>query len=51
MTADQRQPGVDDADDTRPSRLCGFPTESTNRHLDFYWRGTLPILKRFVEER
>jgi uncharacterized protein YndB with AHSA1/START domain len=31
--------------------LSGFPTESIFKHLDFYWRGTLMILKRFVEQR
>jgi uncharacterized protein YndB with AHSA1/START domain len=31
--------------------LSGFPTESIFKHLDFYWRGTLGVLKRFVEAR
>jgi len=31
--------------------LGGFPTESIFKHLDFYWRGTLRILKQFVEGR
>ena len=31
--------------------ISGFPTESIFRHFDFYWRTTLAILKRFVEER
>ncbi|MGE0789564.1 MAG: SRPBCC domain-containing protein [Sandaracinaceae bacterium] len=31
--------------------LSGFPTEPIEKHLRFYWRGTLPILKRFVEDR
>ena len=29
--------------------LSQFPTESIFKHLEFYWRGTLGILKRFVE--
>lgn len=29
--------------------VTGFPTESIFRHLDFYWRSTLHVLKRFVE--
>lgn len=29
--------------------ISNFPTESIFRHFDFYWRVTLPILKRFVE--
>jgi hypothetical protein len=28
-----------------------FPTEAIFKHLDFYWRSTLGILKRFIEER
>lgn len=28
----------------------GFPTEAIYRHVDFYWRVTLGILKTFVEE-
>ena len=31
--------------------LSGFPTESIFKHLDFYWRGTIGILKKFVESR
>lgn len=31
--------------------ISAFPTESIFRHFDFYWRTTLGILKRFVEER
>jgi uncharacterized protein YndB with AHSA1/START domain len=31
--------------------LSGFPTEAILKHLDFYWRVTLGILKQFVEER
>ncbi len=30
--------------------MDGFPTASISKHLDFYWRGTLGILKRFIEE-
>lgn len=26
-----------------------FPTESIYRHMDFYWRGTLSVLKDFIE--
>lgn len=31
--------------------LSGFPTEAIEKHQAFYWRGTLVIFKRFVEER
>lgn len=31
--------------------VTGFPTESIFKHLDFYWRGTLGVLKQFVEKR
>jgi uncharacterized protein YndB with AHSA1/START domain len=31
--------------------LGNFPTETIGKHLDFYWRTTLEILKRFVEGR
>jgi uncharacterized protein YndB with AHSA1/START domain len=27
----------------------GFPTESIFRHLDFYWRGTMSVLKELAE--
>jgi len=30
-------------------RVSNFPTEAIFRHFDFYWRMTLPVLKRFVE--
>lgn len=30
--------------------LSNFPTEAILRHLDFYWRVTLGILKQFVEQ-
>ncbi len=30
-------------------RLSNFPTETIFRHVDFYWRGTLMVLKKFVE--
>jgi uncharacterized protein YndB with AHSA1/START domain len=30
--------------------VTGFPTESIFKHLDFYWRGTTHVLKRFLEE-
>lgn len=30
--------------------LTQFPTGSIFKHLDFYWRGTLGIFKRFVEQ-
>lgn len=29
--------------------LENFPTESILRHLDFYWRVTIEVLKRFIE--
>lgn len=31
--------------------LRGFPTESIYKHLDFYWRVTVGILKDFIEQR
>lgn len=31
--------------------LGNFPTATIQKHLDFYWRTTLEILKRFVEGR
>lgn len=31
--------------------LRNFPTESIFRHLDFYWRVTVGLLKKFVEEK
>lgn len=30
--------------------LSNFPTESIYKHVDFYWNGTLFLLKAFVEE-
>jgi uncharacterized protein YndB with AHSA1/START domain len=30
-------------------RLENFPTESIYKHLDFYWKGTLGLLKAFIE--
>jgi uncharacterized protein YndB with AHSA1/START domain len=30
--------------------VTGFPTETIFKHLDFYWRGTISVLKRFLEE-
>lgn len=32
-------------------RLCDAPTESIERHLVFYWRTTLEVLRRHVEAR
>ena len=29
--------------------VSNFATESIFRHLDFYWRGTMGVIKRFVE--
>ena len=29
--------------------VSGFPTQTIFKHLDFYWRGTLGVLKNFVE--
>jgi hypothetical protein len=29
--------------------LRDFPTHTIYKHLDFYWRTTLEILKQFVE--
>jgi uncharacterized protein YndB with AHSA1/START domain len=31
--------------------LSNFVDESIYRHVKFYWNGTLPVLKRFCEER
>lgn len=31
--------------------IHGFPLETIYKHLQFYWRGTLPILRDFVERR
>jgi uncharacterized protein YndB with AHSA1/START domain len=31
--------------------LTNFPTESIFKHLDFYWRTTLEIIKRLVEKQ
>ena len=28
----------------------GFPNETTYKHLDFYWRGTIVLLKNWVEK-
>lgn len=30
-------------------RVSGFPDEVVRRHLELYWRGTLPSFKAFVE--
>lgn len=29
--------------------ITGFPTEAIFKHLEFYWRGTVGILKSFIE--
>ncbi len=29
--------------------VTGFPTETIFKHLDFYWRGTVGILKKLIE--
>lgn len=31
-------------------KLSNFPTESIYRHLAFYWRVTLELLKKFIEK-
>jgi uncharacterized protein YndB with AHSA1/START domain len=31
--------------------VSGFPNEVVRRHLELYWRGTLPMFKAFVEAR
>lgn len=41
----------DGAQTTLTVTISGFPTTSIFKHLDFYWRGTLSILQRFVEAR
>ena len=28
----------------------GFPNETTYKHLEFYWRGTIVLLKNWVEQ-
>ena len=38
-----------EADTQLSLTLRNFPTESIFKHVDFYWTGTLGILKRFVE--
>jgi len=30
--------------------LCNFPTETIFKHLDFYWRTTLELIKSVVEK-
>lgn len=30
--------------------ITNFPTESIFRHIDFYWRVTIDVIKRFVED-
>ncbi|HEY0770119.1 MAG TPA: SRPBCC domain-containing protein, partial [Sphingobacteriaceae bacterium] len=32
-------------------KMENFPTETIFKHLDFYWQGTLSLLKDFVEKR
>ncbi|HXP50921.1 MAG TPA: SRPBCC domain-containing protein [Bacteroidia bacterium] len=29
----------------------GFPNETTYKHLEFYWRGTIVLLKNWVEKQ
>jgi uncharacterized protein YndB with AHSA1/START domain len=41
---------VDDATSLK-LRATGFPTASIFKHLEFYWGGTLEVLKRHVERR
>lgn len=39
------------ADDTSLTVIVtGFPTETIFKHLDFYWRGTIRVLQRFLDE-
>ena len=39
----------DDGATSLTVELENFPTESIRRHLDFYWRVTIEVLKRFIE--
>lgn len=39
----------DDGTTSLNVELENFPTESIRRHLDFYWRVTIEVLKRFIE--
>lgn len=32
-------------------KIWNFPTETIFRHLDFYWRGTLEIMKKLIEKQ
>lgn len=32
-------------------KMENFPTETIFKHLDFYWQGTLTLLKDFIEKR
>lgn len=38
-----------DAGTTLTLAIEGFPTEAIFKHLQFYWRGTLGVLRTFVE--
>ncbi|WP_426701378.1 SRPBCC family protein [Rhodanobacter sp. Col0626] len=49
-TLEFRMALVDDATSLK-LRASGFPTASIFKHLEFYWGGTLEILKRHVERR
>jgi len=31
--------------------ICNFPTETIFKHIDFYWRSTLVIIKEFAESK
>lgn len=44
--------GLMPMDDTTSLTLAitGFPTESTFRHMDLYWRGTLEVLRLHAEQ-
>lgn len=49
-TLEFRMALVDDATSLK-LRASGFPTASIFKHLEFYWGGTLEVLKRHVERR
>jgi len=32
-------------------KITGFPTEIIYHHVNFYWNGTMAVLKRTIEDR
>lgn len=49
-TLEFRMTPVDDATSLK-LRASGFPTASIFKHLEFYWGGTLEVLRRHVERQ